>query len=662
MSALDRLVAALALRGVMAAVVLSSAFVAGRDTAHAGDGASSLVIVFDGSGSMWGRLGPGPQSKFVAAREGLAQALAPSLATSTDRPVGLVSFGRRRGDCSDVELISPVEAGDRQRITAPLERLNPRGRGPITLALRTAAKALESQPGQRHVLIIHDEPDNCSLDACAAASELKAADPLLVVSTVTLGATPDDVRAMACVAQVTGGRSFVADTPQEATLSIGSAIRLASLGHPASPQAAVPGSRGSDKVGPPRARFSAKLGASGQILTRAITWRIWTAGSDGATVAESSQPAPEIALEPGKYRVEARSGLVSAIREFEIKAGGTLPVDLVLEGGQLRTTASLRRGGPPSPTTRITIRPDAGESDAAMQPALWIGPPGELAVPPGSYRIVASEGRARAQRRVTIQSGESVSLDLPLDAGRIALSAMARDGAPALDDVLYRVLEADPEAGDGFREVARSAATVAELVLPAGTYQFVARYGAAETRERITITAGEEVRHTLRIAVGRLLLSARLQGASQDLSDGVMYRLSPAEAGLDAVETSAASQSIAVAPGRYRLEARIGPANAMVARDVEVRSGTEQQVQLAVPAAEVEFRLADALSGLAVAEAFWEITNEQNQVIWRTMQTRPKAVLAAGRYTARLATKSRRFEKAFEVRPGAGVLITLGDD
>ena len=80
----------------------------------------------------------------MLAREALRRGLG-KIAPQTR--VGLASFGHRRGDCADVEVVrrrSPLDVGS---LIAPLEQFNPRGRGPLTLALREAAKSLP--PGRR---------------------------------------------------------------------------------------------------------------------------------------------------------------------------------------------------------------------------------------------------------------------------------------------------------------------------------------------------------------------------------------------------------------------------------------------------------------------------------------------------------------------------------
>jgi len=611
---------------------------------------SGLAIIFDGSGSMWGRLGQGPQSKLAAARDGVSQAL-----PATPANVGLVTFGRRRGDCTDVELVASVERGDRQRITGPLERLNPRGRGPITLALRTAAKALEGHPGPRHVLVIHDEPDNCSLDACAAAAELKAADPTLIVSTVMLGTPPEEARAMACLAERTGGRSFLADTPQDAINAIAAAVRFASLdaSRPTESVAADPG----DRRGPSRVRMTARLGPGGQPIMQDVIWRIWPAGSTGATIAESSSPTFETALDPGAYRLEVRSGLVTATREFEIKSGGVLPVEVALEAGRLRVAPLLRRGGQPHATARVAIRPD--QEGEIQPPAIWLGTGGELLLPPGAYRVRAGEGRAQVEQRITLRTGQAASVELATDTGRITFSAAPRDGNFVLDDILLRILEADPEAPGGFREVYRTTSPTADVALPAGTYQLSARIGATETRERVSLTAGDDVRHAFRLPVGRLTIMPT--GADPTVQSSLRYRLVSLD-GLtgDPIQVTERELPLILAAGRYRLEVRMG-VQSIATQDIEVRSGADQRLALPISLAAIELRAADTIVGLALAESFWEIATARGDVVWRSTGSKPRAMLGDGRYVARLVSKGRRFEKPFEVASSRGSIVVVGE-
>ncbi len=107
-----------------------------------------------------------------------------------------------------------------------LDRLNPRGRGPLTHALREAAKAFPPGPGRRSVILVNDDIDNCQQNVCAAGEELRRAG--IVAHIVGLGLKPDDAARMACLPQVTGGRSYNARTPEQLNAFIEEALRFAS--------------------------------------------------------------------------------------------------------------------------------------------------------------------------------------------------------------------------------------------------------------------------------------------------------------------------------------------------------------------------------------------------------------------------------------------------
>ena len=144
-------------RGLVVALALFSGILS-LVAVNAADEPPSVIVVFDGSGSMWGKIEGTRQNKLTVAREACGAGW-PRVGPQTR--VGLASFGHRRGDCSDVEVMLPPEPLDVERIIAPLEKLNPRGRGPLTLALREAAKSLASAPGKSSLLLIHDDADNC---------------------------------------------------------------------------------------------------------------------------------------------------------------------------------------------------------------------------------------------------------------------------------------------------------------------------------------------------------------------------------------------------------------------------------------------------------------------------------------------------------------------
>ena len=74
-----------------------------------------------------------------------------------------------------------------------------------------------------------------------------------------------------------------------------------------------------------------------------------------------------------------------------------------------------------------------------------------------------------------------------LDAARLQVFSVGRDGSGGLEAPVFSVDEDDPDAPKGRREVARSGMRQADFVLPPGTYYVVARQGNIEARERLAL-------------------------------------------------------------------------------------------------------------------------------------------------------------------------------
>lgn len=614
-----------------------------------------IQIIFDGSGSMWGQMQGESTAKFNIAREALRQAL-PALSRSTE--MGMVLFGhRRRGDCSDVEQTVPLQAGDPGRLLAPLEALNPKGRGPLTLAMVAAADALPGTGGNESIVLIHDDFDNCQGDPCSTAVQLKRARPRLVVHVVSIGAKPEDAERMACVPRITGGRHFDAKDAASVAPALAEALRLASLDG-AGTDVAVPRPREvtRDERGPPGLRLTAALIQGGEAVDQPVTWRIFRGGdASAAPVAEVTEVAPSIKLSPGSYVVEAQRDLVQKKQKVEVAAGRPTRATVALDAGIIELSAAPFTGGEASPTAVISL--EAREDGNAAGRIVWLGPAGnrDLVVPAGTYRVTLQDRQFRAERAIVVPRGSKGKPPLGAGAGRISLQA--RDNAQAADPaegVLFQVLEDDPSAPDGRREVARSAAPIPQFTLPAGTYHLVARKGPAEVRELIALRPGDDVSRTLALKLARLSLSARLPGASEPTAaDATRYRVFRLDGSEQTISRVGQSTSELQLPaGRYRVEAWLGRVNAVASHEVELAEADEQELVLEPSAALLRLRLTLPGGGHSAADVFWEVRDGSGQVIWRTTEAEPHEFLAAGRYTVRAETRERRKEQTVDLAAG----------
>lgn len=169
--------------------------------------AERVMVVLDGSGSMWGQIEG--EAKISIARRVLSEVLG---SVGDDIELGLMAYGHRReGDCSDIELIVPPGPGNGPAIGAAAEAISPLGKTPLTESVRQAAEALSYADERATVILITDGIETCEADPCALADELAATGVDFRTHVVGFGLSPEEGRQVACLAERTGGLYLPAD-------------------------------------------------------------------------------------------------------------------------------------------------------------------------------------------------------------------------------------------------------------------------------------------------------------------------------------------------------------------------------------------------------------------------------------------------------------------
>ncbi|MGE3712475.1 MAG: VWA domain-containing protein, partial [Hyphomicrobiaceae bacterium] len=297
--------------------------------AQTGTGASTTMIVFDGSNSMNGRLEGDTSQKYVTAVAALKSALA---GITPGASVGLAAFGaRRQRDCTDAAVLVPPTAAATP-VVEMLDTFRPGGYSPVAYALQTAAGALP-KGGKSTIVLLLDDLASCrSEDPCVTAEKLKSDNPALTIHVIGLGLKPSEAEVMQCVADKTGGRLFDASEPNAAAQAIADAVKL-SLAAPVAKSAPKPiaavrprsqksGAPLPENVLLPGLNLSARLAPGQPRLGENVQWHIWRAdaGPPGPALASASQPTFNIQLRPGRCVIEARAGVITRRRTFVIAA------------------------------------------------------------------------------------------------------------------------------------------------------------------------------------------------------------------------------------------------------------------------------------------------------------------------------------------------------
>lgn len=656
-----------AVRHTLAIVALGTVLVtvAAKPIAAA-DGAGT-IIVFDGSGSMWGKMPGEKETKLVAAREAVRRGLAKIPAQSR---IGLASFGhRRKADCSDTEVIRSPEPLEVERIMEPLEGLNPRGKGPLVAAMRQAAADLGKTPGPAALIVIHDDLDNCSQDPCAAATDIAKANPKLAVHVVSIGLSKADAQRMACAPKTTGGRHFDVQDGTALGAAVEEALRLANNDAVATPQAAptpvaaAPAAAPKpteETEGPPALKLSASLGKGGPGVIVPLAWKVTAVSGGTAPIAAIRAPTLDLAVPAGSYVVEVQHGLARASETLEVKAKGATRRVIAFEAGAVRLSAHLQKGTAALDQAVFSI---AEPTPSGAQPSgriVWTGgsdsPP--VFLPTGNWRVVAEAGKMRAERQVTISPGAMLDEQLAFGAGRLRLKAVDREGGQALERVTFRISEDDADSPDGRREVARSTAPEPDFILVPGTYYVTASQGASITRERVLVNSGDEVERTLVLPVGRLALQSKFAGAASLLQANVSYRLERLDQTQEPLRVNTPSARIELPAGRYRVESTLGAQNARIVREIDLKAGATSTLSFDHVASTVQLKLA-AGRATSTGEVMWSVRDTQDRTIWQSLQTGPRAYLLPGRYRIVAETRDRRGVAEIEVKTGEVKVIEV---
>ncbi|KZY29379.1 hypothetical protein A3731_06015 [Roseovarius sp. HI0049] len=171
----------------------------------------NVMIVFDGSNSMWGQIEG-------TAKIEIAQGVMDNLLGqwTENRKVGLMAYGhRRRGDCTDIETIVAPGDGTRAEILDRIGGITPTGKTPLTSAVEQAATEMSYIDTPATVVLISDGLESCDRDPCALAEALETGGVGFTAHVVGFGLGDADASALSCLAENTGGQYIAAGNAEE---------------------------------------------------------------------------------------------------------------------------------------------------------------------------------------------------------------------------------------------------------------------------------------------------------------------------------------------------------------------------------------------------------------------------------------------------------------
>ncbi|GAK58359.1 hypothetical protein U27_05333 [Candidatus Vecturithrix granuli] len=194
------------LQGLCACLIILAGFYSNSQIASAESTGANVLFILDGSGSMCGRLED--VEKIVIAKERLSE-LIKELPENVN--IGLiVSVHRSRGDCHDIELVTPLDAGNRETILKQIQAIHLKDQTPITKSIELAAQQLETIEDETSIVLVSDDEETCEGDPCGYTRSLKEKGLAFTMHVVGFDVNAEQQAQLECIANAGGGRYFSA--------------------------------------------------------------------------------------------------------------------------------------------------------------------------------------------------------------------------------------------------------------------------------------------------------------------------------------------------------------------------------------------------------------------------------------------------------------------
>lgn len=483
-------------------------------------GKEKVNLVLDGSGSMWQQVGG--VSKIAIARDVLGSMIDD---WDSEKELGLLAYGHnKKGDCTDIEQLIPIGAVDKSTFKRQIKQISPKGKTPISAALRQAAQALKYQEDPATVILISDGKESCGADPCAVAKELEQAGVQFTAHVI--GFAIDDVKTseqLQCIAAATGGRYEAARDRDEFQQAL-----AAQAAKPTPPRQSIPADQQPDKPETPAVVYNTlKVVSLSAATGKPLPADIYVYQLD-EQAARQTMPLNAWALlgihsaHAAKPKlVDSRLGVTSA--EFKLALGHYQVVVRNAEDTQ-QVNVKLQAGKPVVQTFKLKetlASPEPEPKTGTLQLSI-------INAQTGKPWKVALQIKNLATQQLVVEKTDISRASFTLDAGRYQLSATTRSGEQHSDKVdvlagktLAKKLAIKPKVVDppplaslklsavigrssqpvaakftilqGRKQVAQGTGIAFSTRLNAGEYQVVAtpQQGRSTGRAKVVLKAGK---------------------------------------------------------------------------------------------------------------------------------------------------------------------------
>ncbi len=152
---------------------------------------------------------------------------------SSQNLVGMRAYGYRLGvtpydSCKASKLMVPITKGGNHLVANQIEKTRAMGMTPITYSLKSALeKDFKYFNGQKHIILLTDGGENCDESPCTFITKNLRFYPDVKIDVIAYDIrNTDDISQLECVALVTRGQFYTANTAAELANSLNNSLNI----------------------------------------------------------------------------------------------------------------------------------------------------------------------------------------------------------------------------------------------------------------------------------------------------------------------------------------------------------------------------------------------------------------------------------------------------
>lgn len=634
-------------------------------TASVAQERENVIMVLDGSGSMWGQIDG--VTKIEIAREAIAEMVSD---WDENTNLGLIAYGHReKGNCGDIEALLTPGPVNADAFTRTVNSVSPKGKTPISASVRQAAEAMRFTENKATVILISDGLETCDADPCALATELEEAGVDFTAHVIGFDLNENDAPQLACLAENSGGQFLSASNASELSEAVQTTVQVVAEPEPVVVVEATPEPEPEpEPASQTGMRLTGILCADCEPITDDLFWWYYDPAQDAQgnrqELGRNGNARPVIETEARDFFIVGRYGDAFASQEITVSAGELTDVVVNFNAGHFRVNAAATEGADPFTDNMFYwVYENRKDIQGNRKEVSRAGAPSHLfRLPAGEYYVVARHGDAFANEVITVLPGELTELTFDMNVGYLRTNAVSTEGAAVLnDEMFYWVYEDKKDLEGNRKEVTRAGAPSHLFRLPAGTYHIVARHGNAFSSDTVEVSANSLTEYQFDMNVGYLRTAAVAAEGGPALTDDVFYWVYHAKKDLEGnrkelTRAGAPTHLFRLPAGEYVVVTRHGKAFSEV--PITVTAGALEEVTAVQNSGTIRVSASMADGSALAADTFWVVLDAKKDLegnrreFDRAGAKQHTFILPAGEYVLSVRNAGDWHETPISIAPG----------